>query len=125
MTTSATADSEVPTFADSTTTNILKIEDATKGLPRTYPRRLGMLPLKHMVIICDYILALRSELKLSNNYRMSILDTLMTLAASTPAAVRVEEEESKKEGFQDLTRSDIIRYLERFRKDDAADPSHK
>jgi hypothetical protein len=73
-----------------------------------------MLPPKQVFVICDYIFALRIEMRLSDNYRVSILNTLLTLS-STAAG----------KGFRDFTRADNIRYLERFRKDDSEDPTHK
>jgi hypothetical protein len=53
-----------------------KIEDTTKGLTPLYQRSLGSLSAKQISVICDYVSALRSEIKLSDKYRMSILDLL-------------------------------------------------
>ncbi len=92
-----------------------KIEDATKGLTPLFPRSLGKLSPKQISVICDYILALRSEMKLSDKYRQSILTTLSTLARCV----------GKSKGFKDFTRQDIITYLNRFRKEDSVDPNHK
>src|SRR5437016_3231436 len=57
-----------------------KIEDAAKGLTPLYSRSLGLCNTKHIIVICDYISALRSEIKLSDKYRQSILTTLTTLS---------------------------------------------
>src|ERR1700746_2622056 len=91
-----------------------KIEDATTGLTPLYPRSLGLCcNAKQISVICDYISALRSEIKLSDNYRKSILTTLATLARCIPKR------------FRDFTRADVITYLNRFRKEESVDPSHR
>jgi integrase len=89
------------------------IENATKGLTPSYSRRLGMLSQQQVSVICDYISAIRSEIKLSDKYRQSILTTLTTLSRCVPMR------------FRDFTRADVIRYLDQFRKDDELDPTHK
>jgi integrase/recombinase XerD len=90
-----------------------RIENATKRLVPSYQKRLGKLSPKHISVICDYISAIGSEIKISDTYRQSILNTLITLSVSN----------SKR--FKDFTRADIIRYLDHFRKDESQDPSHK
>jgi hypothetical protein len=74
-----------------------KIENATKGLTPSYSRRLGTLSPKQISVICDYVLALRSEIKLSYRYRQSILNTLMTLSRCV-----------SKSRFRDFTRADAL-----------------
>ena len=90
-----------------------KIENATKGLPHSYPKRLGVLSPKQISVICDYISALGSEIKLSDTYTQSILNTLITLSRSS------------NKGFKDFTRADVITYLNQFRKEESVDPTHK
>ncbi|MFY9868144.1 MAG: hypothetical protein WAK17_00335 [Candidatus Nitrosopolaris sp.] len=92
----------------------IKIEQATRGLTPSFSKRLSVLSSERASVICDYILALRSEIRLSDNYRMSILNTLIPLSIY-----------GNNKRFKDFTRADIIRYLDHFRKDDNADPSHK
>jgi len=87
-----------------------KIENATNGLTCSYSRGLGKLPPKHITIIYDYISALRSEIKLSDKYRQSILTTLTTLS-------RINN--------KDFTRADVITYLNHFSKDESIGPLHK
>jgi len=57
-----------------------RINDATRGLIKSYPTRLGELSPKCSSVICDYISALRTEIKLSNNYRRNIINTLIALS---------------------------------------------
>ncbi|MGA9151362.1 MAG: hypothetical protein WBZ36_12355 [Candidatus Nitrosopolaris sp.] len=90
-----------------------KIEDATKGLIPSHSRSLSKLSPKQISIICDYVSALGSEIKLSDRYRQSIINTLTTLS-------RVSNK-----GFKDFTREDVIKYLNRFRKEENIDPTHK
>jgi hypothetical protein len=59
-------------------------------------------------------MALRSEIRLSDNYRMSILNTLIPLSSY-----------GNNKRFKDFTRADIIRYLDHFRKDENGDPAHR
>jgi integrase/recombinase XerD len=91
-----------------------KIENATKGLPHSYSKRLGVLSTKHISVICDYISALGSEIKLSDAYTQSILNTLITLSRCV-----------SNKGFRDFTRADVITYLNQFRKEESIDPTHK
>ncbi len=54
-----------------------------------------------------------AEIKLSDKYRISILTTLVTLSRCIPKR------------FKDFTREDVITYLNRFRKEESIDPTHK
>jgi integrase len=90
-----------------------KIENATKGLTHSYLKRLSLCNAKHITVICDYVSALRSEIKLSDRYRQSILNILITLSRIS------------RKGFRDFTRRDVIMYLDQFRKEESIDPTHK
>jgi hypothetical protein len=79
-----------------------KLDNATRGLVPSFGKRLSSCHAKHISVICDYIIALRSEIKLSDNYRQNILATLTALSKT-----------SNKE-FKDFTRQDIIAYLDKF-----------
>ena len=81
-----------------------RINDATRGLIDSYSKRLGELSPKYISVICDYIFALKSEIKLSNGYRKNILNTLIVLSA-------VGKNKNRK-GFKDFTRNDIVTYTE-------------
>jgi hypothetical protein len=105
---------EIGFYYDSAYDDYYRSRFTREDRPRSYSRRLGMLPPKQVFVICDYIFALRIEMRLSDNYRVSILNTLLTLSSAATG-----------KGFRDFTRADNIRYLERFRKDDSKDPTHK
>jgi integrase/recombinase XerD len=101
--------------AETVTVNelITKLENATRGLIPSFSDRLSRCDTKHISVICDYIIALRSEIKLSDNYRQNILATLTALSKSS------------NKDLKDFTRQDNIAYLEKFRKEDSQDPKHK
>jgi integrase/recombinase XerD len=102
-----------PTIATITANDKSKVESATMGLNPSYFQRLSSCNAKHIPVICDYISALRSEIKFSDNYRKSILITLMVLSRTS------------KKDFKDFTRDDVITYFGQFRKEDSEDPTHK
>jgi len=61
------------------------------------------------------MMALATEMKMSDNHRQSILNTMITLAKSI----------SKNKGFKDFTRADNVAYMNHFKKDDSEDPKHR
>jgi integrase/recombinase XerD len=90
------------------------IANVTKGLMAWYAKYLRekLVPSRTSVI-CDYMLAIRSEVNASKAYRENILNILSKLS------IYVNKE------FKDFTREDVLRYLDRFRKDESVDPLHK
>ena len=99
----------------------IRLDNVTKGLPPSYQKRLQRLSSKHISVICDYISAIETEIKLSDTYRQFILNTLMTLSKW----VSDSERKNKTKSFKDFTRADIIEYLNHFKKEESQDPSHK
>jgi hypothetical protein len=89
------------------------IKDATKGLRPSFSKQLGALSPEQITEICDYISAYSSEVRLTDKYRQSILNTLTTLS-------RIAEKP-----LIDFTRADVLQFLGQFRKDEEEDPSHK
>jgi integrase len=93
----------------------LKIHSATKGLTNSYYTRIDVLSSRRQAYtICDYIIALEIEMRMSDRYRESILNTLITLARSLP-----------KKAFKDFTRTDVVAYMNRFKKGNSEDPTHR
>jgi integrase/recombinase XerD len=91
-----------------------KIDDVTTGLMAWYPKYLReKLPPSRTSVICDYMLAIRSEVNASKAYRENILNILSKFS------VYVNKD------FKDFTREDVLRYLDHFRKDESVDPLHK
>jgi integrase len=94
-----------------------KIAVAAKDLLPGYKRHLenaaGINP-TNAITICDYIAALKVEIKPSDYYRENIINLLTMLAKKI-----------KSVDFKDLTRDDIISFLQSFEKTEEADPLHK
>jgi integrase len=92
-----------------------KLELATEGLE---PHFLEHLKTKispdNALIISKYILSMRIEISLSNNYKRAIISSLKLLS-----------EFLGNKPFEDMTRDDIISFLDSLRKDDSEDVMHK
>jgi integrase/recombinase XerD len=92
-----------------------KLELATEGLE---PHFLEHLKTKispdNALTISKYILSMRVETSLSTNYRRTIISSLKLLS-----------EFLSNRPFSDMTRDDIISFLDSLRKDDSEDPMHK
>lgn len=69
---------------------------------------------ENCLVIIDYILAFQTEVNPSDDYREVTIIRLKHLA---------ERYNSKL--FQDMTRQDIIDYLDSFRKPESVDPQHQ
>ena len=65
-------------------------------------------------VIINYILTMQTEINLSDSYRMDTIHKLKQLA---------EFHTSK--NFKEMTRQDIIEFLDRLRKPESVDPLHK
>src|ERR671910_3070356 len=91
-----------------------KIEQATSGLAASCAKALHSLSEVNATIIADYMAAIRFEINPSDQYRRSIIETLSVFAKFTD-----------NKSFKDVTKDDIVSFLESYRKTDAADPLHK
>jgi integrase/recombinase XerD len=109
--------SSVIVLASSVTTSTLdqKIEETAAGLPASYVKMLRMISEENTSTIIDYIAAVRVEVNLSDNYRRDLIEVLSRFARYA----------GNKKSFKDITRNEIISFIESFRKTDAADPLHK
>lgn len=65
-------------------------------------------------IVVDYITAFKIEVNLSGHYRKNILELLCRFSKY-----------NKSKPFKDITRIDIITFLDTYRKTDIQDPLHK
>jgi hypothetical protein len=96
-----------------------KIENATEGLPHNCFNYLSnrVLPAsrENALTICDYIFSLRSEINLSDHYRN---DTIILLSN-----VSMFFKNSKP--FKNITREDLLSFLDSYRKSEDVDPLHK
>lgn len=91
-----------------------KIEEITAGLAYSWYKNLRSIPVKSASIITDYIEVMKSETNPSDSYRRDIIEVLIGFS-------KYHDNKS----FKDMTRDDILSYLDSFRKPEATDPLHK
>jgi hypothetical protein len=91
-----------------------KIEETAAGLQMSFTKALRNLSEANASTIIDYIAAVRVEVNPSDNYRKDLIDILSKFARFT-----------ENKYFRDITRVDIISFLESYRRTDAVDPLHK
>src|SRR5215212_5743117 len=113
------------TIADTSTLseNIvnIKIENATAGLPPYCLNRLcnRVLPAsrgkENALTIYDYISSLRSEINPSDHYKKDIIILLCNLSTFFKNA----------KFFKEITREDLLSFLDSYRKAESVDPLHK
>jgi integrase/recombinase XerD len=90
------------------------LAQATEGLNDYVRKHLcEKISRENASVIVDYILAMHSEIRLSDNYRLNTIVTLKSLA------------EFVNKPFKDMERQDIINFLNTFRKSEEKDPMHK
>lgn len=93
-----------------------RLELATVGLEPSYFSKLKKsLCQINALTIANYILAMKTEINLSDGYRMINLK----------AFARVSQFFENKISFKMMGRKEILMYLDSYRKPDAADPMHK
>jgi integrase len=91
-----------------------KIEEVCTGLQISYVNNLRSISIENNIVtIINYINSMKTELNLSINYRRDLIKLL----------TRFSEVNNK--NFKDITRNDIISFLESFRKTETQDPIHK
>jgi integrase/recombinase XerD len=96
-----------------------KLSEATAGLQPFYSRMLSSIGKDENIsktnssTIIDFILAMKAEKNHSLHYRGVIIKTLVKLCRFSFKT------------FKDMTRQDILAFLDSYRKTDAADPLHK
>ena len=92
-----------------------KIENATDGLYNYYHKLLSEQVSKdNATIIANYIMTMRTEANLSDNYRKSIISLLSMLS-----------KHHNHKSFREMSHEDIITYLDSVRKSESQDPLHK
>jgi hypothetical protein len=91
-----------------------RMEETTAGLPSSLTRRLLSSGKDNIENIVKYIAAIKSEVNPSDHYRMDLIALLS----------RFSKYHDNKP-FRDLTRNDIIAFLDTHRKTETQDPLHK
>ena len=93
----------------------IKIDTITEGLLPCYAKRLSQLQYDNALNIVNFIMSLNTELNPSQNYRRDHINVLCCLS-------KFYNNEKK---FDNLTREDVLDFLDSYRKPEASDPLHK
>jgi hypothetical protein len=91
-----------------------KINEITADLQPWYANKLFSIPPDQAIIVVAYIKAMKLEANLSTQYRKDLILLLTKFSAYM----------SNKD-FRDITRDDVLSFLESYRKPENADPLHK
>jgi hypothetical protein len=95
--------------------NNRKLATVTSGLQKyVYKQLTEQASRENSTAIADYILAQKVEVNLANTYRANIITTLITLSKFLD-----------NKPFQNMTREDILTYLDNLRKPESSDPLHR
>jgi integrase/recombinase XerD len=91
-----------------------KIDRVVDGLAKEYHRRLNEISEHNISILCDYVLAVRTESSLSDSYRTTIINVISYMSKYL-----------NNMPFKSIQRDDLLLFLEHFRKTEKNDPMHK
>jgi integrase/recombinase XerD len=91
-----------------------KVEEITAGLQKCNSDKLRSISEYNAAAIIEYITAMKSEVNPSNNYRRDLIEVLSRFSRYID-----------NKAFKQSTRTDIIGFLESYRKTEVADPMHK
>jgi len=91
-----------------------KIGNATAGLKPACKKILKRVSRINAVIIADYITSMQTEMNPSDDYKKAIITLLCKFSQI-----------NKDKIFKQMTRQDIIAFLDRLRKSESEDPLHK
>jgi integrase len=97
-----------------------QIDNITNGIPNNFNKSLRMLSEDHIKTIISYITALNTEIHLSTNYRKDIIQLLTKFSKSHADNINKYDFD-----FKEVTRKDVINFLDNLRKTDTKDPYHK
>jgi integrase/recombinase XerD len=92
-----------------------KIDLITEGIDRFFVSKLRGLSKDNALTIIDYIISMKNEINLSDNYRKLNIFALQSLSMFL----------KNKKTYKELTRDDVLQFLDSLRKPEASDPLHK
>lgn len=92
-----------------------KIEAVTADLTLEYQNRLHELPADNALTLCDYLLAMNTEINPSIKYKQTNIQTLCYLSRFHKHQLRYDQ----------MTRDDVIMYLNSGHKAESVDPQHR
>ena len=81
-----------------------KIDEVTAGLRPEYSRLLYALPVQNTLSIADYILSMKTEVNLSDNYRQDVIKLLC----------KISKYHNNKKSFKTMTRKILFHFLKVF-----------
>ncbi|HEY7078400.1 MAG TPA: hypothetical protein VH500_01785 [Nitrososphaeraceae archaeon] len=93
----------------------IKINHITKDLSPNYANRLTSTLGDNALSIADFILSLKTEINLSNNH---IRNNIMVLTL-------LSRFHNDLKSFKEMTREDVIAFLDGVRKPESVDPLHR
>jgi hypothetical protein len=97
----------------------IKIEMATAGLIPYYSRRLLKdVTKENSLTIAKYILAMKTEINLSDHYRQDVIYLLSKLSIFCNNS----NNNNNNKSFKQISRQDILSFLDNYRKPESADP---
>ena len=91
-----------------------KIENATSRLQPSCKKILKRIPKANAIIIADYISSMQTEIYPSDRYKKAIIMLLCKFSQIYKDLL-----------FEQMTRQDVIAFLDRHRKPETVDPLHK
>jgi hypothetical protein len=92
-----------------------KIDETVAGLQASFGKLLHSINETNAVIIVEYVAALKTEVNLADTYRQGVITLLC----------RLSTHHDNKRSLKDLTRTDVLAFLDNFRKTETQDPLHK
>jgi integrase/recombinase XerD len=93
-----------------------KIDETAAGLQASFGKLLHSIGDVNSAIIVEYISALKSEVNLADNYRRDVIVLLCKVSIHM---------NNNNKSFKDLERSDVLNFLDSYRKTETEDPLHK
>ncbi len=91
-----------------------KIEEVTADLPNQETvNKLTELPAANSLTVCSYLIAMKKEVNSSKKYRQTNIQTLCYLSRHHKHQLR----------YEDMTRDDVIMYLNSLMKPDSIESS--
>jgi integrase len=92
-----------------------KIDLVTERIDQFFASKLRILPKHNALTIIDYVLALKNEINLSDGYRRLNIYVLYSISKFF----------ENKKTYKEITRDEILQYLDSLRKSEALDPLHR
>jgi len=91
-----------------------KIDETAAGLQASFAKLLRSINETNAAIIVEYISALKTEVNLADTYRQNAIALLCRFSTY-----------HDNKPFKDLTRTDVLEFLDSFRRTETQDPLHK